>query len=646
MRKYVLIVLLVSLVMGCRDNRRLNAALDFAGENRVELEQVLEHYRDSGLKYEAARFLIENMPRYYAYEGEIVDSVKRTLAKYKKQRRLSDEEIEWWGGRAYEQERKVYDAKVITADYLISNIDHAFEQWKKRPWNKSLPFEDFCNLLLPYRVMNEPLEDWRQLYAERYGYLLDSIYTGDDVIEAANVVASCLKNEGFLHFPKIRHPHLGASFLMEQRVGNCVDACDLGIYVFKALGIPITIDQYLYSPETRGGHTWTAVRDTTGRYVAFWVTEGLLYRDSVYSDLRKVGKIHRECFGARIKDLADIWADEQVPSKFKYPFLKDASADYFPDTLRLPATEKEYGKYAFLGVFHPTHWVAVDMARVQDGEAVFPHVEAKAVYVPMKYRDGQFEVTDYPFYFDGKRNIPYKPNLQVRDTVKLLRKSPLFVWTRYAFFDKVLGADVELSDSKNFENVKYRYHVTDTLCLAYNWLRLSESVKCRYARYKVASDQYVRLAEFQCWGSGKLQRPVSIGGSKAKETWGHENLLDNDPLTYYETNEQGDQLVMDYGREIEVDSILLAPQNDDNFIRIGDKYELFYHGGTEGWISLGRKKATNLWLTYNNMPRGALFHLRCLTRGKEELIFHIENGVQVFVSNLADPVVLRENPRK
>ncbi len=46
------------------------------------------------------------------------------------------------------------------------------------------------------------------------------------------------------------------------------------------------------------------------------------------------------------------------------------------------------------------------------------------------------------------------------------------------------------------------------------------------------------------------------------------------------------------------------------------------------------------WLIYNNMPKGALFHLHCLTRGEEEQVFHIENGVQVFVSNQAEPVTL------
>ena len=159
MKKYLSILLLLSLAIGCRDNRRLDAALEFAGENRVELERVLEHYRDSGLKYEAARFLIENMPGYYAYSGTSLDSMKRILAKYKRQQRLSEGELEYWGSFAYEQQERVYDAKVITADYLIDNIDRAFVLWEKRPWNKYLPFEDFCDLLLPYRVMNEPLEE-------------------------------------------------------------------------------------------------------------------------------------------------------------------------------------------------------------------------------------------------------------------------------------------------------------------------------------------------------------------------------------------------------------------------------------------------------------------------------------------------------
>ena len=47
---------------------------------------------------------------------------------------------------------KIYDAHIITAEYLIDNIDCAFDNWQKRPWNRSLSFEDFCEYLLPYRI--------------------------------------------------------------------------------------------------------------------------------------------------------------------------------------------------------------------------------------------------------------------------------------------------------------------------------------------------------------------------------------------------------------------------------------------------------------------------------------------------------------
>lgn len=42
--------------------------------------------------------------------------------------------------------RKIYDSKIITADYLIENIDLSFEVWKKYPWNKHLSFDDFASL--------------------------------------------------------------------------------------------------------------------------------------------------------------------------------------------------------------------------------------------------------------------------------------------------------------------------------------------------------------------------------------------------------------------------------------------------------------------------------------------------------------------
>ncbi|MDE6527548.1 MAG: hypothetical protein K2L78_00690, partial [Muribaculaceae bacterium] len=63
-----LLLCCITLFIGCsRHPAGVMDALRFAGDNRDELERVLEHYADEPMKLEAARFLIENMPGHYSY---------------------------------------------------------------------------------------------------------------------------------------------------------------------------------------------------------------------------------------------------------------------------------------------------------------------------------------------------------------------------------------------------------------------------------------------------------------------------------------------------------------------------------------------------------------------------------------------------
>lgn len=117
-------------------------------------------------------------------EGPWLDSVKRV-----------------WSHFSYRDTRKVYDAEVITADYLIDNIDHAFEVWGKRPWAKYYSFDDFCEYVLPYRIANEPLEAWRRVYYDRYAATVDSMYGGSDVLEVVKAVRKKFKEEDLYGIP-------------------------------------------------------------------------------------------------------------------------------------------------------------------------------------------------------------------------------------------------------------------------------------------------------------------------------------------------------------------------------------------------------------------------------------------------------------
>ena len=76
---------------------RLQYALVFAGENRIELEKVLEHYKSDSLKYRAACFLIKNMPRWYAYDGWQLDTLHTLMSKQLKGTLTEDEKKRWQG---------------------------------------------------------------------------------------------------------------------------------------------------------------------------------------------------------------------------------------------------------------------------------------------------------------------------------------------------------------------------------------------------------------------------------------------------------------------------------------------------------------------------------------------------------------------
>ena len=167
---------------------------------------------------EAARFLIRNMPGWYSYEGDELDSIHHLLVGVCEGRPISKREKNKWNRMSFNSLSKIYDAQVITAEYLIDNIDLAFEVWRKYPWNRNLPFDDFCELILPYRIADEPLSDWRKLYYEDIGTLLDSLYKGSDVIEASKIIDGKLRKLYYIYNTDFRVPHLNAVFLYHNRM--------------------------------------------------------------------------------------------------------------------------------------------------------------------------------------------------------------------------------------------------------------------------------------------------------------------------------------------------------------------------------------------------------------------------------------------
>ena len=180
LKKIALSTLSLFCLVACNPN--LDFALEQAGENRAELEKVLEHFKNDPdtLKYSAAKFLIENMPYHYTQEGKSVesaDSAYLAMADYPLEQRekfLTEKTKDI----SFTTNKIAIDIRNVKSDYLIKVIDEACELWHEVAWNRDYSTSLFFDYVLPYRLLDEPLSDWRQSVKQIFPSLrLNNVYS-------------------------------------------------------------------------------------------------------------------------------------------------------------------------------------------------------------------------------------------------------------------------------------------------------------------------------------------------------------------------------------------------------------------------------------------------------------------------------------
>ena len=151
-------------------------ALEKSGKNRGELEKVLAYCAspNDSLKLQAAYFLIGNMEGHsyvtYFLKDTLGNAVDFSALNYPNYDSLTTDfkQLEAKHGTLdFDRKETLEDLDVITADFLIKQIDYAFKAWRERPWAKKLTFDQFCEYVLPYRGSNEPLEELARDFLEQ-----------------------------------------------------------------------------------------------------------------------------------------------------------------------------------------------------------------------------------------------------------------------------------------------------------------------------------------------------------------------------------------------------------------------------------------------------------------------------------------------
>jgi hypothetical protein len=360
----------------------MEEVLQLAGNNRKELEKVLKHYSHNpsdSLKLQAAKFLIINMPgkysEYYEASWSSVATVYVRWTSSSDKRQVLD---------TYKLGKQVKrkDVENVTAEYLINNIDLAFRAWRKRPWGKHIPFDVFCEDILPYRVGTEPLENWREKALVCFASM-DSIFSQSAIstVEACGIINDML--------PRFRidndFPHMSFIQIMSSTRGTCDNMTALATFSMRALGIPVSVEltpKWVYHPT---GHSWNAVRDSVGNYIPFMGAESNPYYSHQANMYRK-SKVYRKTFAIQQNVPA-----ENVPSLLsKYQNIKDVSAEYedLRDTvtIRLKYLPKASVKYVYLANkyrdrMYPVAWASIK----KDSTVTFASIGKEVSYFPLYY---------------------------------------------------------------------------------------------------------------------------------------------------------------------------------------------------------------------------------------------------------------------
>lgn len=628
----VLTMFISLLFSGCAIKvDRLDYALEFVGENRRELEKVLEYYSDDSLKYRAACFLIENMPRWYAYDGWQLDTLE-VLMRKDREGILSKYEKMRWNSFDYHALNKVYDSKVITSEYLIENINLAFQEWQKRPWNKSLSFDDFCDLILPYRIGNERLSNWRSLYNSYYGSLLDSVYTGSDVLVACKCINDELNRQNYKYSVEWNVPHNRADYLFKTRIGYCREVSDLIQYAMRSCGIPVAADFMPYSPDYRYSHEWNVVRDTTGRYIQFGFDGLDPVRDKVPDDGRRKGKVFRYCYALqnereilRKHSGWNIGGTEGL-------YWKDVTSEYFGHN-RAVVNVFAVGKPPIgLSVFSTNGWQIIGEGICKSsGKAIFDNIEPSIIYVPASQING-VKPAGYPFMLDSQGHVEeFVPDTVNLEKIILKRKMALIPRIAAWGYSQI-GARIEGDTDTDFKNPKLIAEIKDTMDYTFQILEgiCSEAVK--YIRY-IPPVGFLQLAELKLYEDAELKKEIRI--TPLTDVPYIEKVIDGDILSHIYQKSEGiiDPLFFSLDSLQQIRRLYFIARTDDNYVWKGDTYELFYFDGINGWKSLGVKTATSEYICFE-APKNALLWLRNRTKGREEQVFIYRNNRQWFNSDL------------
>jgi len=155
------------------------------------------------------------------------------------------------------------DLSVFTEDYLMTNIEFAIKAKEFKYAN--YPEDIFEHFVLPHRVSQEPLEDWREKFYTELKPLVEDV---EDIEEAAILVNLWALEQ--MTFKQTSGRDQAPLTTIKRGIGRCEEMMIIYIAAARSVGIPTRPASVPFWNFTNNNHAW----------VEIWTPDGWKYTGS------------------------------------------------------------------------------------------------------------------------------------------------------------------------------------------------------------------------------------------------------------------------------------------------------------------------------------------------------------------------------
>lgn len=166
------------------------------------------------------------------------------------------------------------DAKSLSADFLLENVQYAYKARAEFPWAKDVPDSVFLNDVVAYANLNENRESWRKDFYERFKKYVAPCKTMREAIDSVN---KNVRDELLVDYnTKREKPDQTPYESMRQHMASCSGLSILLTDAFRAVGIPSRVAGTPAWHDDRGNHNWNEVWiDGQWRFTEYYPSDDL-----------------------------------------------------------------------------------------------------------------------------------------------------------------------------------------------------------------------------------------------------------------------------------------------------------------------------------------------------------------------------------